>query len=493
MNWPSVATICMLTFFTVVQPILANPISCAKLFVGTNSSLKKVDMDFSHFVESNPTAARKLLLDLRDQKIPVYVESRTSGYLPFVLGRILSVEEDPMGQPMIHIDYGSGNPQEIQGITRLVRLENPANKNNTTIDLARLPRVNEIVVFSSDIAKQILSPTQDFYTIGDKVFLVWSKGPRKGRVYRIISKPSHTVLANAPSAADFLRVVDEMLREADRNLRSSQFKELRAEQLFALQRLYDGNAGQLGLATARLYDYELNLIMLQIEAVGLKPWLADRADQLGLQSRRYDLSMRFSEEKKFYNNYFYLLDRFSVSAPGERVVLVHGTWSHILDSLINESGLKAASSRSSDIPKLSGASRGSVNGYTKDDVSFWSVPGGVDYFSGDGHGSRLAFEFPMVIGINQDQAKKLAPLLRRGTMDKELTVENQVTWDNISCIFVPHFKVNEVKEILKQHGLQFIQVRPLVNYGGHFQGVILIEWTKNRLRADGIELPPDHQ
>jgi hypothetical protein len=115
--------------------------------------------------------------------------------------------------------------------------------------------------------------------------------------------------------------------------------------------------------------------------------------------------------------------------------------------------------------KLNGEGGRGSSGYTPSSVSFWYYQNGNPFPSG-GHARARSFEFPMAIGINRSQVSHLQASgvgLYHGSMHGEVTIENQVKWSDITHVFVPSFKVAEVTQILRAHGIVHVKVFPLAH------------------------------
>jgi len=188
---------------------------------------------------------------------------------------------------------------------------------------------------------------------------------------------------------------------------------------------------------------------------GITWWVYERAKMRGLNVWLTPLI-----GDGFEANYFYLRDRIDGRRNAfidstDPVHLLHSSYSNIIHSLLNEGGLVANDYRSSDLPKSSGEGSSSWAGKR---VSFWKMPEEAAYIKG-GYGRPYGLGVPIAIGISK--SKSLTLSLEPGVLQNEVTVERRVGLDSITHIFVPHFVIDETRDLFKAHGYLQIKILPL--------------------------------
>lgn len=305
-----------------------------------------------------------------------------------------------------------------------------------------------------------VSPHEEAYCFEKKVYFVWKEGPRSGESYYQVDKFNESnVQIVTPS--EFFDTVKNFVFDIAQNKSRTALAELHT---YVLSIFY-GKDSLLGWDQARFYDLfgegeAINQLMVAMLAKGLPQFLADYAKSQGIEVHSWQLNF---QERDTYPLYYDGLDHIGLRGnywDGDPpIMLVHGTYSHILPNLIQMRGLSARDYyQSFGIKKYYGGEGQGEGSYMPHDVSFWFHEDGQPIISG-GYGSQRAYDYPMQIGLAKDKAEQLQ--LRLGTMNNELVVPNYVPFNFITHIFVPSFKIEEVSSLLTQNNITHVKVLPL--------------------------------
>ncbi|MFA5101106.1 MAG: hypothetical protein WC547_09515, partial [Candidatus Omnitrophota bacterium] len=228
-----------------------------------------------------------------------------------------------------------------------------------------------------------------------------------------------------------------------------------------LHEIYYGTVQTQGLEAAQDFDdrgqYDDFLKLVQEQ--GLNSWLRLRVKALHL-TRIPSLPGRL-ENLPFLYRYFY------AKSPGKneyqalrttRHFLVHSTYSSAFQAIIDLGGIASRSYYERQGIKKNGGEWGKdFYSQTPDDVFFTHYVGSRPAING-GFGPKMGFEYPVVFGIAGSQLPEGSMV---GTMDREITVENFIGLDKITHVFVPYFKVDEIKDVLHKANYDNIEVLPL--------------------------------
>ncbi|MSR78305.1 MAG: hypothetical protein EXS63_08820, partial [Candidatus Omnitrophica bacterium] len=319
----------------------------------------------------------------------------------------------------------------------------------------------------------LISQTEKFIVYGDKTYVVWYAGPKKGRIYLVLEKPSSESLKSVSSLAQILDHIDSTLKKMDERGHQPLFDGELIELLVYLHQLYNGGQERLGLKDVRYYDPAINEFVQALQKKGLKLWLLARAREKGYKN--VSIMEGALIEQNELNRYYYGVvptrnnTYFNAKDP---VVLIHATYDSILTDIVNEGALVSNDARDKEIKKKTGEGQGSYDGHV---VSFWSFPDGNVEIEGS-QGSDRGLGRPIVFGISRSKTRALEQLtetidvrghviqvkkIMDGTVSGEKTVYGRVSLEDIGYAFVPYFAVEDVKKILTAHGFGHIEVLPL--------------------------------
>lgn len=295
----------------------------------------------------------------------------------------------------------------------------------------------------------------------EKTYLLYSRGPKAGDVFRIMKKPSEGDLARLPKLGQIEEHVDGLLKEigvlkADRDLAAA---EERTGELYQfLFQTYFGKPGRLGLEQARyfLLDGEgekYYRFVQEIQDRGYVSWVDGRAKDLGLGDLGFCWTAKaniilyeylYGKRLPFRSNHF--------SRPEDPISFIHGTIVPDLAEFI-QIGL----ARPIEAQKVFGVKAGCTPGC----VSFWSLAE-RDVGIVPGYQTVKRLEYPVVLAVSRKGAEKIGPeKFVKGLQSGERTLAKSLPLSQVTDIFAPWFKIKEVGSILNEHGYGHIQVHPL--------------------------------
>lgn len=333
------------------------------------------------------------------------------------------------------------------------------------------------------------SPLEDFYRTPSKTYLVWRGGPQKGKIYQVFDNKTQDRMAPAVSVTEFRNEVSRQISELETlSLRDSEYyKQLNSgpwgtglkyddplrAQIFKEKEVNDalgkkkkielsqyilksfyGTKNAQGIRTAAFRSDEHLQLIQEIESGIISKWITDQSP-----NRR---AHTYLITRGFDHDIFYEGGIKTFSDANDPIVLTHATFSSALPGIMSERALVAVSYLHEEIPKLTGEGgrRGRRYGVTPHDVSFWGYEPNDEVRVWGGYGNYNEYlQYPIMFGISQSKAANLST--RTGTLHGEKVVEGIVDLEHISHIFVPNFMMNEIKEILKSHGYEDIQVLAL--------------------------------
>ncbi len=324
-----------------------------------------------------------------------------------------------------------------------------------------------------------ISPYEKVFSFYDKAFLVWTEGPKAGRIYRIVSRPPQSRLSKLLTMKKIVGAIDKRLAELAKidALKSKQYvldAMKNAELCLYLRQLYDGNIQTIGLKEAQLFDGkgQYAAFLEGVQKKGLKSWLEERARSLGYKDvRTGDGGMGDVGEQKLLFPYYFGAAKHDARLyfdPKDPIELVHKTYSNVLTNIIQMDALASKDYfEKMGIKKRFGGERGGQESKTPHYVSFWPVSTTPAFFYGSycheySWMKGIGFELPMELGITRSKARTLG--LRAGSLEGEEVVPRSVALKDITHIFVPSFAIAEVQEILRDHGYATIKVAPLGAY-----------------------------
>jgi len=338
-----------------------------------------------------------------------------------------------------------------------------------------------------------LSSSEEAILYDHKAYVVWTRGPKKGMVYQIYEEPSAEALAQVPSAdaikKEVLRRVSELCRLEPKRL--SEMHDLKTGELwgYLLELFYGGN-GHLPLRVARFYNKDQNDLFQEIQDTGLKDWLQQESQKVGLDPRLH--SFVSTGEERLLREVVFTgkpLTGWSSEAgeddffggpneffdPEDPGVLYTETYSSALSGIVQFGLASYARLKKEDFPKTTGETRGDGISASGGDVSFWgnspeeAMPISCEHAIGAPYG----LEFPMTFAISKEKARTLPgyeefvrnpKAYRNGLyqgMENEFRVKDFVPLEIVTHVFVPYFEVENVRLTLKQHGYSHMKVLPL--------------------------------
>ncbi len=311
---------------------------------------------------------------------------------------------------------------------------------------------------------------------GDKTFVVWKRGPRKGKIYKILDNPADVAVKGLSSKfREILKTIDGYIRRMedsfDREEGDNQAQAWKEAHVY-LRKMDRGNKDFIGFRTGRYYNDEIYSFMEDVEKGGINNWLSRRAELLGyVDSEIYTNNIRRNEK---------VLDFYAGAPANSRepyvdaddpVVLTHYTYDVVLSDVIQLRGLGSANHIASYGIKLKSGERA---GYSPDRVSFFYYSGG-QVSAELGFGQPKAFELPMIFGVSKskeesfqytyDSADEYTEYLDMDQsvagIQNEKGVNKFVPLEDITHVFVPYFIVAETTGIFKEQGCHHIKVLPL--------------------------------
>lgn len=150
------------------------------------------------------------------------------------------------------------------------------------------------------IGKHRLSPYEEAYTFERGTCIVWAEGYRQGEVYRLLPKKQEYPLMDYEvferHVCSALRDLDLMQESLEERLRGKNYPQVRelfskiqqryADLQIAILRLYFGDERSPGLEEAEIHGCLINTryedVLHEIRANGIKKWLANKKNELGL-------------------------------------------------------------------------------------------------------------------------------------------------------------------------------------------------------------------
>lgn len=316
--------------------------------------------------------------------------------------------------------------------------------------------------------KRTLSPFEVAYCFESYAVIVWDEGPRLGEVARVIALPSEV---NSTSYAEFSASLTTLLSEIlELHPDPKSFArriELQAQALLLFENTYHSRGKYIGWEIIRLMDtpdaVAIHEMLLHIYTTGLTAFLKEYAENRDLNRSKsfYErdvLAFGNTVVSATLDKLFYGSDK-PPQWEGESIILKHRTNSHILLNVIQLGGLASLDyANSQGLNKYSGGEKGGRYSYTPSLLSFWYSEDGKPILSG-GYGSYHGLEYPMMWGIGEENAEQLNLSLGSMANQQEVTVPGLVPFRLIDYLFVPDFKVEEVREVLHFHGIDNIKVR----------------------------------
>jgi hypothetical protein len=308
-----------------------------------------------------------------------------------------------------------------------------------------------------------MSPHEQAYCFEHKVYFVWQEGPRIGEVFLTIDKINETEIETT-SPDEFLEtIISYLLKLAQK----SSDEELIRLHRYVLTTCY-GNVSVMGWEKARFYDLlghgeQINELMVQMLNKSLDEFLQELAQEKGIDIPLYRFNF---QDRGVYSLYYDgrepTEEKMNVWDPTKgEIMLTHGTYSHILPNLIQMRGLASRNYyQSLGIKKYYGGESQGSSSYTPNDISFSFHENGQPIIHG-GYGSQRAYDFPMSVAIAKDKAEQLSLTLGSMDLQEELVVRDYVPIEFITHIFVPSFKIDDVKEMFRQNQITNVQVLPL--------------------------------
>jgi len=326
------------------------------------------------------------------------------------------------------------------------------------------------------------------YVYGKKTFIVWPDDPHKDMIYQVLDNPSESEIEEiSEKFKTVLDTVDEYIRKIELEQKHQaweQRNQLLGDLYLYLKGMEKGVGGFMGLRKARYYNDMVAQFMEDVERMGLRRWIDERAKYLNLilNAKQDSLATSWITNKQLA---FYIgvpLEKNGTYINNEDpIVLEHNTLDVALPDIIRLGGLGSQDYTGSKGIHLRSGERAD---YTPERVSFYSVS---EIKAGWPHPSHsIAFEYPMIWGVvksNTEDPRKFKFFYKgeedhSRNMDMETSVGGFATergvadfvplkkkgdkgnGPGITHVFVPYFAVAEVDGLLKAHGFD-IHVLPM--------------------------------
>jgi hypothetical protein len=292
----------------------------------------------------------------------------------------------------------------------------------------------------------------DIYIFDKKSYLVWSNGPQKGHIYRVLKK-SKTRTFQPISQDNFKKYLDAWIQNP-----SSKDCEKYLETC-ALD-LFERKHGDYHLWEAQYFsfpgqDESIIDLFTEIQNLRFRHWMS----KYGVN---YSGMLKLRPE---------VYEELVPHAKMPKIFLTHGTYSDKLPSIIQLGGIASSLHAATlGIHKTRGGEIGGSGSCSSRSVSFWEYPLGNAAVC-PGFGMREGFEYPITLAVGESHyldhnsyhslglAKgSKGPL--RGEMRGEAMVKLFWPIECIDYIFVPSFAVEDTSKLLEEHGFTHIEVLP---------------------------------
>ena len=397
--------------------------------------------------------------------------------------------------PVILKEYLDNNNKESLNLRECERIESLLWSDN----LDKINQAGDIFekskVAATLLEQRKINSYQELFSYRTRSFCVWSRGPKKGKIYRIIEHKSN----NFPWYKNVILRIDSYLMKIDKsNILRDKFKlnskgwneqhilslKNKSKLVVFLHALYHGTDKITGICEleksllrggyhswGRTNRIKLHELVESISKTGFLEWIKLYAGEKGINytfmdspkekkglfggltkthQRKLDLT-RGLEDIYFFGT----MDNDARTRP---VVYTHSSLSHILPQVLQLGGLASLSyAEKKGIIKEKGGELGDSLSKTPQFLSFWEEESQKSYIFQ--YSKSFAFEYPIVFGLNKSS---------RGFFRYNYAMGDEVACNGdflglneIEYIYVPEFKVVEIEAILRSHGYRAIKVLPL--------------------------------
>ncbi len=307
---------------------------------------------------------------------------------------------------------------------------------------------------ANGLRKIKVSPEIDAYPAGNETYLVWSKGPEKGKIYWIQSKPSDEIFSRFAAAAvkkKLAEYVENMNGLVEKN-KIQEAKEMNDKFSLYLHEAY------FALAGTQFYDVTSYDFIREIQAYSsIEEWVKksfapqfpglfrERKKPGSILARgdagKLPFSLGVLERDAMDRLYFVRQDTFK--DPADPVRLTHETVFSNLPEIIQQGGLASSSI------------------YGKKTASWELDPERIALsWSWSRPKKKHPFDFWMVFAVGQSQFSSLKLFPATSPVKSERITEKLVSLKQITHVFVPAFAVDLTQEILHSHGHTHLKVLP---------------------------------